>query len=213
MISVSGPSGWLASHVVTVANSFSQTRYGFAAGAGTEVLLGGNWTLNAELLYLQFAQERQSLEVPVAFFGPPATRQFDANDQAFVARVGLNYRFNGGASALATAQASMPTKGPVLAASVARFNGAYIGVNGATVSYTAMRHDQDSYITDNGQYSATKFGYSGGVQAGYDWQFGRAAVRHRRRHQLFGHRGGLAHRIRAGALPASRSSTSRQPAR
>jgi opacity protein-like surface antigen len=157
---------------LTVANSFSQTRYGFAAGAGTEVLLGGNWTLNAEMLYLQFAQERQSLEVPVAIFGAPGTRQFDENDQAFVARVGLNYRFNGGASALATAQASMPTKGPVLAASVARFNGAYIGVNGATVSYTAMRHDQDSYIADNGQYSATRFGYSGGVQAGYDWQFG-----------------------------------------
>ncbi len=157
---------------VTVQNSFSETRYGFAAGAGTEVLLGGNWTLNAEFLYLQFAQERHSLEVPVAIFGAPPTRQFDANDQAFVARVGLNYRFNGGASALATAQASMPTKGPVLARSVERFNGAYIGVNGASVSYTAMRHDQDGYITDNGQYSATKFGYSGGVQAGYDWQSG-----------------------------------------
>ena len=66
----------------------------------------------------------------------------------------------------------MHMKAPVLANSVARFNGAYIGVNGASVSYTAMRHDQDSYISDNGQYSATKLGYSGGVQAGYDWQSG-----------------------------------------
>ena len=54
-----------------VQNSFSQTRYGFAAGAGTEVLLGSNWTLNAELLYLQFAQERHSLTVPLAIFGRP----------------------------------------------------------------------------------------------------------------------------------------------
>ena len=60
-----------AANQTTVANSFSQTRYGFAAGAGTEVLLGGNWTLNAELLYLQFAQERHSLTVPVAIFGVP----------------------------------------------------------------------------------------------------------------------------------------------
>ncbi len=177
---------------LTVANSFSQTRYGFAAGAGTEVLLGGNWTLNAELLYLQFAQERQTLDVPVAFFGAPSTRQFDANDQAFVARVGLNYRFNGGASALASAQASMPTKGPVLAPSVARFNGAYIGVNGAIVSYTAMRHDQDSYINDNGQYSATKFGYSRRRAGRLRLAVRLTAVRHRRRHQLCGRRGAAA---------------------
>ena len=40
------------------------------------------------------------------------------------------------------------------------------------VSYTALRHDADSFINDNGEYTATKIGVTAGAQIGYDWQFG-----------------------------------------
>ncbi len=53
---------------------------------------------------------------------------------------------------------------------VARFNGAYLGASIGTAAHTALRTDADEYFPVEGNYSATRIGFSGGLQAGYDWQ-------------------------------------------
>jgi len=65
--------------------AFSDTKLGFAAGAGTEILIDPNWSLKAEYLFIDAGEE---------------TRQYDDDDEtqkarfessAHIFRVGLNY--------------------------------------------------------------------------------------------------------------------------
>ena len=95
--------------------------------------------------------------------------RFDLNDSAWVARVGLNYRWDNPRLAYA---ASLPVKAvaPLDPCGPQRFNGGYIGGNIGGVSYTADRNDLDGFLTDNGSYSATKSAFTGGAQIGWDWQ-------------------------------------------
>ena len=72
----------------------------------------------------------------------------------------MNYRGS------AFAAAGRPYTGP------ARFTGLYVGGNVGGVSYTALRHDADGTLSDNGEYTASKIGVTAGGQIGYDWQFG-----------------------------------------
>ena len=91
------------------------------------------------------------------------------------------------------APASMPTEGPS-PGRLASFNRAYFGANGATVSYTAMRHNQDGYITDNGRSSATRFALSAACRPAIHQQFGAQLFGLCRRHRFPGYeqqRGGI----------------------
>jgi len=65
--------------------AFSDTKLGFAAGAGTEILIDPNWSLKAEYLFIDAGEE---------------TRQYDDDDEdqkarfessAHIFRIGLNY--------------------------------------------------------------------------------------------------------------------------
>jgi opacity protein-like surface antigen len=147
------------SNVNPEVTTFNKTRWGMALGGGAEFALGNNWTVNGEVLYLQFAKQQ------VAGF---SADRFDLNDNAWVARLGLNYRWDNPRAAYA---ASMPVKAaPINPCGVSRFNGGYVGANVGGVSYTAERNDLDGYLTDNNVYSATKAAVTAGAQVGWDWQ-------------------------------------------
>jgi outer membrane immunogenic protein len=52
----------------------------------------------------------------------------------------------------------------------AAFQGFYVGVHGGFAQYTAHQNDQDGFLTDNSGWTATDGKFTGGVQAGYNWQ-------------------------------------------
>jgi outer membrane immunogenic protein len=91
-----GPGGPLTTEAV----SLSSTKVGYAAGAGVEAGLWGNWTLKAEYLYVDFGTITGTGRItapPVVLVAGsnnnPFTHSFDL--KANIARVGLNYRFGG----------------------------------------------------------------------------------------------------------------------
>jgi opacity protein-like surface antigen len=139
---------------------FDKTRWGLVAGAGAEFALSGGWSVNTELLYMQFSKQS------VAFTTGGTAFNFDLNDSAWVTRIGLNYRWDSAAGAYA---ASMPARS---APAVARFNGFYVGGNIGALSYRADRSDLDGFLTDNSGWTATDTAFTAGAQIGYDWQFG-----------------------------------------
>jgi len=63
------------------------TRWGWTAGVGTELMLGCNWSVGAEILFLHFSEHRRSFSTGVTSF------EFGHSDSAFIGRVILNYRF------------------------------------------------------------------------------------------------------------------------
>ena len=66
------------------------TRWGWAGGAGTEFALANNWSVNGEVLYMQFAKSTDTFISPAqnnVAFG------FVRDDSAWVGRVGVNYRW------------------------------------------------------------------------------------------------------------------------
>lgn len=79
-------------HSVDVLNSSfnlfdeKKTRWGWTAGAGAEMALRDNLSLKSEVLYMQF----QNNDFSVPYY--PTARLSD-RDSAWVARVGLNYKF------------------------------------------------------------------------------------------------------------------------
>jgi outer membrane immunogenic protein len=71
--------------------SSDKNRWGGVLGVGAEWAWSDNWTIKTELLYLKFQEETTTV------FSPAGAQNvnFDHNDQVFVARVGVNYRFGG----------------------------------------------------------------------------------------------------------------------
>jgi outer membrane immunogenic protein len=70
-----------------------QWRYGLVAGVGAEWAMVNNWTVRSEVLYVDFIESSHRV-----LFAPPATfASFKESDSAWIARVGVNYRFGGGA--------------------------------------------------------------------------------------------------------------------
>jgi outer membrane immunogenic protein len=90
----------------TAGFSSDNTRIGFVVGAGAEWALGSNWSINTELLYMGFEKDKTTFNCPtVAFCGGAGNVglpfRFEYNDSAWLGRVGLNYRFGGGAPVVA----------------------------------------------------------------------------------------------------------------
>lgn len=78
--------------------SDSDTQTGWTAGAGAEMMLGNNWSAAVEYLYVDLGTTTLTL----APLGPAGAGQFFFNpgaatfeDRSHIARVKLNYRWNG----------------------------------------------------------------------------------------------------------------------
>lgn len=67
---------------------FQKHRWGWTAGFGSEFIFCNNWSVNAELLYLRFRSETVSLSAGGIDYS------FKFFDDAWVGRIGLNYRFS-----------------------------------------------------------------------------------------------------------------------
>jgi outer membrane immunogenic protein len=135
------------------------SRVGLVGGAGTEFMIGGNWSVGAEVLYMQFAEQSETFDN-----GNGTLFLFDLNDSALVARLALNYRMGGG-SADAYSAAGYEA-GP------ARFSGFFAGLNAGGVAYSATRNDNDGFLIDNSGWTVSDIHGTVGGEIGYDWQNG-----------------------------------------
>src|SRR5262249_31762152 len=140
----------------TEVNTFNKTRWGLAVGVGAEFALWDRWTVNSELLYMQF--KKQSVTFFSQQVGDPVS--FDLVDSAWVSRIGLNYR----------GDARVAPKGAGYPCGPQRFNGFYVGGNAGGIAYTSDRNDQDGFGVDNGLIRTTDVAATAGAQIGYDWQ-------------------------------------------
>lgn len=149
---------------ITEQHSFGETRWGLVGGVGAEFALRNNWSLNTELLYMQFEKSNDT------FFSPDsaANYTFENNDSLWVGRVGLNYRWDNPRASFASANAGAAT--PINPCGPSRFNGGYVGGNAGAVSYMALRQDRDGLFETIGDFSASKTGFTVGAQLGWDWQ-------------------------------------------
>jgi outer membrane immunogenic protein len=75
--------------------SHSRSRWGWAAGFGTEWAITSNWSLKSEVVYNRFEKDDATFTCAV-FCGAPESKRFDNQDSVWVTRVGINYRFGGG---------------------------------------------------------------------------------------------------------------------
>jgi outer membrane immunogenic protein len=75
------------------AGSATSTRYGWAAGAGWEIMASPNWTFRAEYLFLDLGT--QSLTVTTPAFTPPVTFTSSNAFHESIIRIGFNYLFSG----------------------------------------------------------------------------------------------------------------------
>ena len=140
-------------------HSFSDTRWGFAGGVGAEFALSGGWSLNTELLYLQFSKNTDTSTAGSRF---AQDFSFENQDSAWISRAGLNYRWDN-AVANVSANSASPC-GP------ARFSGGYIGGNAGGIRRTSLNIDQDDFSDASSQITGVRGGATAGAQAGYDWQ-------------------------------------------
>ena len=74
-------------------HSLGDMRWGWTGGAGVEFALANGWSVNSEILFLQFQKQSDTIVSPAANNG---TFSFDQYDTAWVGRVGVNYRWDAG---------------------------------------------------------------------------------------------------------------------
>jgi outer membrane immunogenic protein len=78
--------------------SSSSTRAGYTVGAGIEGVIGGNWTAKLEYLYVDLGRVSGSFTTTAAALGGGVlTSSYSSRVTDNVLRVGLNYKFGGGA--------------------------------------------------------------------------------------------------------------------
>jgi len=73
------------------------TRFGWTAGLGSEWSFAPNWSLKSEVLYMRFEKD-DSTVIGTGLPGGGALGQpyrLESQDQAFISRIGVNYRFGG----------------------------------------------------------------------------------------------------------------------
>ncbi len=69
---------------------------GWTAGFGTEWQFAPNWSFKSEVLYARFQTEESTFTCTI-LCAPARAVRFEHESSAWVARVGVNYRFGGGA--------------------------------------------------------------------------------------------------------------------
>ena len=81
--------------------SWNNTRWGWTAGVGTEWAFAPNWSLKSEVLYMRFEKDTATatgLGAPGAGIAGAAYR-LESQNEAWISRIGVNYRFGGPAVA------------------------------------------------------------------------------------------------------------------
>jgi outer membrane immunogenic protein len=73
--------------------SNDKTKVGWTLGGGAELLHDSNWLLRAEALYVDLGSENESYLITAGGFTADATSKWD--DQFWVARLGVAYKFDG----------------------------------------------------------------------------------------------------------------------
>lgn len=134
----------------TLLVSKSETISDWVVGGGIETMLGGNWSAKAEYLYIDAgSQDVRNLD-----FSPTNnTSHFD--NRFHVYRYGVNYKFGP----------------PAVTGSVLpnhNWTGLYAGVNAGAV----LSQDRATVRNFIGASDIAGSGFTGGVQVGYNWQFG-----------------------------------------
>lgn len=135
-------------------HSTSRTASGRTFGAGIEAMLGSNWTARTEYLFIDAG--KGSTQVIHANTTEPVSMQFEQKFHVF--RFGLNYLFGSVVSGAAIATAD--------------WGGAYLGLNAGRGMSLAT--GSTSTVIDQVNINGT--GFSGGLQAGYNWQFAERLV-------------------------------------
>lgn len=81
--------------VTTATLNWDRTRFGWTAGVGTEWSFAPNWSLKSEVLYMRFEKDDVTYTGtgPIGNLGVPY--RLESQDQVFVSRIGVNYRFGG----------------------------------------------------------------------------------------------------------------------
>jgi outer membrane immunogenic protein len=143
--------------------SDSTTKTGWAAGAGVEAALAGNWSVKAEYLYVDLGSVTHTGLFPAAV----STAEASSNIRSHVGRVGLNYRF--GNRPMGAAE---PPPTPV-----ASWTGIYAGV---ALGYGAARNPTTQAFPAlpgaEARMVVSPDGLVAGGQIGANWQLGRLVV-------------------------------------
>jgi opacity protein-like surface antigen len=188
--------------------SFADTRVGWTVGGGLEWLFAPNWSVKAEYLYydLGSAQWTSGPALTTLSFGLPAptisaiATQSQTRFDGHVARVGLNYHFNGAAGSDISGADLVSKIGPSAAPPPA-WTGLYAGLSAGyawgasdSVSTTAygVSNSLDAALTPllgrpvaltapaalsaTGSAGMAAHGFLGGAQAGYNYQLGSSFV-------------------------------------
>jgi outer membrane immunogenic protein len=127
----------------------AKTKLGYAVGSGVETRLGGNWTVKSESLYVDVGHG-DLLALPANFYVLEADKH-----RYLLQRFGLNYRFGGA-----------PT-GPL---PQENWQGFFVGAVGGTAA-TQTRVSSTNTVGTVGELGNTDTGFTGGLIAGYNWQF------------------------------------------
>lgn len=75
--------------------SNNNTRWGWTAGVGTEWAFSPNWSLKSEVLYMQFEKSTVTALGTGIIGNLGVPYRLESQDQAWISRVGVNYRFGG----------------------------------------------------------------------------------------------------------------------
>ena len=143
--------------------------WGMAAGPGLEYLLGPNLSLKAEYLFLDFADKTEDIN-PQSACGVGERCRLGFPLTAQVARLGLNYKFDGWKPpSFVSGNAFSPKTSPVH-----NWSGFYVGVNGGGGMGDGEIQDKDCLFCASDSFHKA-FAEAGG-QAGYNWQFGSAVL-------------------------------------
>lgn len=139
-------------------HSASKTASGWTLGTGIEAMLGANWSARAE--YLLIDAGKGTAQIIHAASAEPAAMQLDHKFHVF--RFGLNYMFGGPASPATLATAD--------------WSGAYLGLNAGLGMSLATGFNTGAHPTAIADVNNNGTGFTGGLQGGYNWQFGGRVV-------------------------------------
>jgi outer membrane immunogenic protein len=81
--------------VTTGVFSSSKTKLGLVGGIGAEWAWTPNWSVSSEVLYMQFEKDRTTVVGNGIIGNAGVGYGLDAQDSAFVSRIGVNYRWDG----------------------------------------------------------------------------------------------------------------------